>query len=179
MTTTSHDNDTRALVSLTPEDIRTIRQGLRMLLQIHTRKEGFGAIRQALADLPDEEHLPVHEVGEELHTLACACRDASPCGDETPRAEAARGLPPRDEAISAPSHATRERVTLPVAGLACGGGGALTVERALKRTVGVWSVYVNPATETAYVEYDPRKTGLTSLKEAITSTGYLTEGGEA
>jgi copper chaperone CopZ len=47
------------------------------------------------------------------------------------------------------------RVTVPIYGLACGGGGALTAERALARVPGVERTYVNPLTEMAYVEYYP------------------------
>ena len=47
------------------------------------------------------------------------------------------------------------RVTMPIYGLACGGGGALTAERALARVSGVRRAYVNPLTEMAYVEIDP------------------------
>ena len=49
----------------------------------------------------------------------------------------------------------KERVTLEIYGLGCGGGGALAVERALIRIHGVAHAYANPATETAYVQYDP------------------------
>jgi len=49
----------------------------------------------------------------------------------------------------------RQRMTLPIDDLSCGGGGALIVERVLAHTTGVIYVYVNPATEMAYVEYDP------------------------
>ncbi len=48
-----------------------------------------------------------------------------------------------------------QRVTLPIYDLSCGGGGVLIIERALARMPGVMYVYVNPATEMAYVEYDP------------------------
>jgi copper chaperone CopZ len=48
-----------------------------------------------------------------------------------------------------------QRMTLPIYDLSCGGGGVLIIERALARTPGVMYVYVNPATEMAYVEYDP------------------------
>ena len=48
-----------------------------------------------------------------------------------------------------------QRITLPIEDLNCEGGGVLIVERALARTAGVVQVYVNPATEMAYVEYDP------------------------
>ena len=66
------------------------------------------------------------------------------------------------------------RVTLMIDGLALGGGGALIVERALARLPGVLRVTVNPATEMAYVEYDP--SGLTPerIGEAIAEAGYKT-----
>lgn len=66
---------------------------------------------------------------------------------------------------------TLARVVLPVYGLACGGGGALTAERALARVPGVVRAYVNPATEMAYVEYDPATTRTTELARAVESVG--------
>jgi len=84
-------------------------------------------------------------------------------------------------AVSDSSPRQRLRVTLPIAGLTCGGGGALTVERALVEVPGVIRAYVNPATEMAYVEYDPRQTSLTELNKAVESAGYRTAlpGGES
>ena len=64
------------------------------------------------------------------------------------------------------------RVTLPIFGLSCGGGGALTVERSLVRTVGVVRAYVNPFTEMAYVEYDPGLVGPGQLLDAIERVGF-------
>ena len=89
---------------------------------------------------------------------------------KTPNAPGAPGRAPRQ----------RLRVTLPIAGLMCGGGGALTIERALQQVPGVIRAYVNPATEMAYVEYDPDQMGLDGLKRAIESVGYQTvlPGGE-
>ena len=49
------------------------------------------------------------------------------------------------------------KVTAAIYGLTCGGGGALTLERALGRIPGVITVYVSPATELAYIEYDPSR----------------------
>jgi Cu+-exporting ATPase len=84
-------------------------------------------------------------------------------------------------AAPAPGRTPRQRLraTLPVAGLVCGGG-ALTVEAALSQAPGVIRAYVNPATEMAYVEYDPDVVGLEGLKRAIESVGYqtVTPGGE-
>ena len=62
------------------------------------------------------------------------------------------------------------RITLPIDNLRC--GGALTIERALIRTPGVVHVYVNPAIEMAYVEYDPSLTDSDHLVAAIERTGF-------
>ena len=64
-----------------------------------------------------------------------------------------------------------QRVTLPIYGLSCGGGGALTAERALARLPGVLRAYVNPAMETAYVVYDPTSVSPRDLVAAIASVG--------
>ena len=64
------------------------------------------------------------------------------------------------------------RVTLAIYGLGCGGGGALTVERALGKVAGVRRVYVNPATEMAYVEYTPALVGPAQLIAAVAPTGF-------
>ena len=63
----------------------------------------------------------------------------------------------------------RVRVTLPLADLMRGGGDAITVERALGEVPGVVHAYVNPSTEMAYIEYDPERTGVDSLKRAVQS----------
>ncbi len=65
-----------------------------------------------------------------------------------------------------------ERATLEIYDLGCGGSGALTVERALARVLGVRHAYVNPATETAYVEYDPATVGADQLVCAVEATGF-------
>ncbi len=67
---------------------------------------------------------------------------------------------------------SRVRVTMPIEGLSCGGGGALVVERALAKLPGVVRVYVNPATETAYVEYDPTRLTRRQLMAAVESAGF-------
>ena len=64
-----------------------------------------------------------------------------------------------------------QRVTLPISGFSCGGGGALTAERALARMAGVVRAYVNPATETAYVVYDPSKVSPRDLVAAVEAAG--------
>ena len=64
------------------------------------------------------------------------------------------------------------RVTLPIFGLGCGGGGALTIERCLEKTPGVRRAYVNPFTEMAYVEYDQGLVGPGQLSDAIERVGF-------
>lgn len=65
-----------------------------------------------------------------------------------------------------------QRVTLPIYGLGCGGGGALAVERTLSKTTGVRRAYVNPLTEMAYIEYDPALTDLEQLGAAVAGAGF-------
>ena len=65
-----------------------------------------------------------------------------------------------------------QRITLPIDNLGCGGGGALTVERALAREPGVVRVYVNPATEMAYIEFDPAATGPQHFIDVVTRVGF-------
>lgn len=64
-------------------------------------------------------------------------------------------------------------ITLPIEDLRC--GGALIVERALVRTPGVVRVYVNPATEMAYIEFEPTATDIGHLTAAIESAGFHIE----
>ena len=61
---------------------------------------------------------------------------------------------------------------IPIYGLGCGGSGTTTIERELARTPGVLRAYVNPATETAYVDYDPAQTDPDRLARIIDRTGY-------
>ena len=63
-------------------------------------------------------------------------------------------------------------VRIPVHGLGCGGGGATSIERELVRAPGVLRAYVNPATETAYIEYDPVQTDAGRLAQVIEHAGY-------
>lgn len=65
-----------------------------------------------------------------------------------------------------------QRITLPIYDLSCGGGGALIVERALAKVPGVARVYVNPATEMAYVEYDPTTADTEGLVSAVKHAGF-------
>ena len=67
-----------------------------------------------------------------------------------------------------------QRITLPIYDLSCGGGGTLMVERALARTPGVVHVYVNAATEMAYVAFDPVLTDPTRLTQAVEHAGFHT-----
>ena len=166
------DNADRAKVplKLSPQDIRTIRSGLRVLLQIHTREEGYQEIRQALADLPSDEDLAHLEVDDELQALACACREAGLDG-ERGGTEPCSG---REAALGAGAQSSRARITFPIAGLQGGGEGALIAERALQEMPGVLRAYVNPATEMAYVEFDPARTDQNAFERVISSLGYRT-----
>lgn len=66
----------------------------------------------------------------------------------------------------------RQRVTIPVFQLGCGGGGALTIERALARLPGVVRIYVNPATEMAYLEVDSSLITLEGVKATVEQLGF-------
>ena len=66
----------------------------------------------------------------------------------------------------------KRQLRIPVRDLGCGGAGAITIERALAATGGVRRVYVNPATETAYIDYDPTEADDWLLIEAIERAGY-------
>lgn len=68
-----------------------------------------------------------------------------------------------------------ERLTLPIEGLGCGGGGALSIERALAKLPGVKRAYVNPATEMLYVEIDPERCTRSDLVAAVERGGYRVE----
>ena len=68
-----------------------------------------------------------------------------------------------------------ERVTLPIYGLTCWGGGSLVVERVIMRVEGVRNAYVNPVTEMAYVEYDPSRCSSEQLTAAVEKSGFRTE----
>ena len=50
--------------------------------------------------------------------------------------------------------------------------GSTTIERELAATDGVLRVYVNPATETAYVDYDPSEVDAWTLARAVERAGY-------
>ena len=65
-----------------------------------------------------------------------------------------------------------QHITLPIYNLSCGGGGSLTIERVLVRTPGVVEVYVNPATEMAYIRYDPQQSNPEQLTAVIKHAGF-------
>ncbi len=71
-----------------------------------------------------------------------------------------------------PMPAQQQRVMVPILDLACGGGGAMEVERALERLPGILQVYVNPATEIAYVHCDPTRYDPAKIVAAIEGTGF-------
>lgn len=66
----------------------------------------------------------------------------------------------------------RQKITLPIEDFGCAGSGAIIVERALAKVPGVLRVYVNAATEMAYVEYDARRCDLSTLLAAIARAGF-------
>jgi copper chaperone CopZ len=65
-----------------------------------------------------------------------------------------------------------QRLTFEIDWLTCGGGGALTAERALARLPGVIQVYVNPLTEMAYVEIDPQAASEQQLVAEVAKLGF-------
>lgn len=87
----------------------------------------------------------------------------------------------REPAGSAHPDAARDdaqdsaRVVLPVLDLGCAGGDALTVERVIEHVPGVLRVYVNPATEKAYVDYDPDRVTSAAIAARVRELGYETK----
>ena len=67
---------------------------------------------------------------------------------------------------------TKQQIQIPVYDLGCGGAGSTTIERELAATDGVLRAYVNPATETAYVDYDPSEVDPWTLARAVERAGY-------
>jgi copper chaperone CopZ len=61
---------------------------------------------------------------------------------------------------------------IPIYGFGCGGAGAATIERELAAADGVLRAYVNPATEIAYIDYDPAETDPWSLARVVEEAGY-------
>lgn len=66
----------------------------------------------------------------------------------------------------------KQHLMLPLYNLGCGSGNALTAERILAQQPGVTEVYANPATETAYIAYDPKLTNEASLSLVIQRAGF-------
>lgn len=64
------------------------------------------------------------------------------------------------------------RVTLPIDDLGYGGEGVLIIEHALTVTPGVVRVYVNAATEMAYIEFDPILSDPDSLVKVVEHAGF-------
>ena len=67
---------------------------------------------------------------------------------------------------------TARHVSIPVFGFACGAGGVLTVERVLSRLPGAISVYVNPATGLAEVDFDADRLSVEELCKGIRRCGF-------
>ena len=63
-------------------------------------------------------------------------------------------------------------VRIPIDDLGCAASDAPIVERELGRVHGVLRAYVNPVTETAYVEYDATQTDAWNLAVAIAEAGF-------
>lgn len=70
-----------------------------------------------------------------------------------------------------PAGVAMTRVAVPIIGLSLGGCGAEVVERALRARPGVLEVYVNRATEVAYITYDAARITTLGLCRAIEATG--------
>jgi Cu+-exporting ATPase len=66
----------------------------------------------------------------------------------------------------------KRSLQIPVYGLGCGGAGGQAIERELGATRGVRHCYVNAATETAYVDYDPSETDPWAIARAVERAGY-------
>ncbi|MCB9002100.1 MAG: heavy metal translocating P-type ATPase [Bacteroidales bacterium] len=64
-----------------------------------------------------------------------------------------------------------EKKIVPVEGMSCAGC-AITVENVVKKSNGVTDAGVNFANNTLWVQFDPNKTNINKLKEAVQSAGY-------
>ena len=69
---------------------------------------------------------------------------------------------------------TRKTTTLMLEHAECIGGSAFSIERVMRQVPGVLRVYVNPATEAAYVEYDADRCTEGDLTRAVTELGIDT-----
>ena len=65
-----------------------------------------------------------------------------------------------------------QTLTLPLINLSCSSSDALAVERLLARVAGVVKVYANPATEMAYITFDPALTNRDRLAAVIAEAGF-------
>src|SRR2546423_1430602 len=77
--------------------------------------------------------------------------------------------------VELPITGETRRVELPITGMTCAAC-ARRVERGLSKTPGVGAANVNFATARATVEYDPRRTDVQRLVEAVEGVGYGTPG---
>jgi hypothetical protein len=66
----------------------------------------------------------------------------------------------------------RQRITLPIEDFGCAGSGAIVVERALANVPSVLCVYVNAATEMAYIQYDADRCDVPTLRAVIARAGF-------
>ena len=66
---------------------------------------------------------------------------------------------------------TRKTTTLMLERAGCVGGSAVSIEHVIREVPGVYRVYVNPATEAAYVEYDSERCSETDLARAVADLG--------
>jgi cation transport ATPase len=69
---------------------------------------------------------------------------------------------------------TTQRITMPIYDLGCGGSEALLIERAVARTPGVLSAYVNSALEMAYITFDPDRCTADQVSAAVAACGFHT-----
>jgi len=65
-----------------------------------------------------------------------------------------------------------QKIALPIEDFGCAGSGAIIVERALTKVSGVLRVFVNAATEVAYVQYDADRCDISVLRAAIARAGF-------
>jgi copper chaperone CopZ len=72
---------------------------------------------------------------------------------------------------------TRKTTTLMLGHAECIGGSAFSIERVMRKVPGVLRVYVNPATEAAYVEYDADRCTEEDLTSAVADLGIDTRRG--
>lgn len=67
---------------------------------------------------------------------------------------------------------TVRSITVPIEDFGCADSGPLIVEQALANVPGVLRVYVNAATEMAYVQYDVDRCTVDALAAAVVRAGY-------